>query len=237
MTKQVKFTSLLLLVTSITFAQQSVVNTSKSNVKDRAIIDTAKKPVTTTEQAKPQSIVITTRSNIKDRAIIDTAKKPVTTTEQAKPQSIVNTSRSNIKDRAIIDTAKKPGTTTEQAKTEQVNPPIKGVGVVVKKNPGGGASRVGTTNEKGEVILTIKETGDYTLILETPKIEGKAENQGGPVKGVKVGLGKNPPGGSTSFATSNNNGEVVFKNLEVGAYKVVVKKAAQSSDAKAKAED
>jgi len=52
MTKQLNLTSLLLLVTSLSFAQQSIVNTSRSNTKDKVVVDTVKKPLTTAEQSK-----------------------------------------------------------------------------------------------------------------------------------------------------------------------------------------
>ena len=42
MIHQLKLTILLLLVASISFAQQNVVNTSKSNVKDFVVADSAK---------------------------------------------------------------------------------------------------------------------------------------------------------------------------------------------------
>ncbi len=233
MTKQLNLTSLLLLVTSLTFAQQSIVNTSRSNIKDKVAVDTAKKPVTPTTQA---AVVTRSKSNVKNNKLVmvDSTKTPVTPTTQA---AVVSRSKSNIKDNKLImvDSTKTPVTTTEQART--ASNIIPGVGTVVKKNPGGGASRVGATNDKGEVVFTIKEKGDYTITLvndgggtATSNNNAAAMSKGGPVQGVKVGLGKNPPGGSTHFATTNDKGEAEFKNLEVGSYKIVVEQADRTTN-------
>ena len=45
-------------------------------------------------------------------------------------------------------------------------------------------------------------------------------SQGGPVKGVKVGLSKNPPYAIIARAVSDENGEVEFKNLAPGDYAI-----------------
>lgn len=194
MTKQLKFTSLLLLVTAITFAQ------------------------------KPQNIVNTTKSNIKDKVAVDSVKK--TNTDSVQNQ-IYNKSKSNVVNNRpiVLDSSKIK--TTEQARITGVS--IPNVGTVVKKNPGGGASRVGTTNDKGEVIFSIKEKGDYTITLVndsggvgTNNSNAAAMSKGGPVKGVKVGLGKNPTGKLIATNITNDKGEVEFKNLEIGSYTLLV---------------
>ena len=121
-------------------------------------------------------------------------------------------------------TATKPTTPAPQAIAAQVNPAVPGVGVVVKKNPGGGANMVlAPTDANGESTLTISKKGNYTFTITAPSaISNMAANQGGPVKGVKVGLGKNPPNGPVAMALPNEKGEVVFKNLPVGNYWVTV---------------
>lgn len=148
-------------------------------------------------------------------------------------QSIVNTTKSNTKDRVVVETSDKTVSSTLQAKQA---PPIPGIGVVVKRNPGGGASRVGTTNEKGEIMFSIKEKGDYKIILTydadvaATGNHASARSKGEGVKGVKVGLGHNPPGCCNESnccpkKITNDNGEVIFQNLEIGQYQIVVQKA------------
>jgi hypothetical protein len=93
--------------------------------------------------------------------------------------------------------------TAAGAETMQA-PPIKAVGIVVKKNPGTGANRAVPTDKDGIADITITERGNYIFTFVTlKKPDGTAQsgsdvkrvfNQGGSVKGVKVALGKNPPG-------------------------------------------
>ncbi len=73
---------------------------------------------------------------------------------------------------------------------QQVNPPIKGIGIVVKKNPGSGVSMVLNPTSEGRLAFSLTEAGDYTVNVQSLSVA----NQGGPIKGVKVSLGKNPPG-------------------------------------------
>jgi hypothetical protein len=54
-------------------------------------------------------------------------------------------------------------TFAQTAQRGEQDPPIPGVGVVVKRNPGGGASKAVVTNEKGQANITIKEAGNYTI--------------------------------------------------------------------------
>lgn len=116
-------------------------------------------------------------------------------------------------------------------KTEQVSPPVKGVGVVIKKNPGSGASKIsGSTNAQGETTIEITEKGNYTVKIQHPNAnnDGTGNTQaitkglGNGVKGVKVALGKNPSGNIIAVASTNDKGEIEFKDLEPGSYKVVV---------------
>jgi len=110
-------------------------------------------------------------------------------------------------------------------KTEQVSPPVKGVGTVVKRNPGSGASKIsGTTNAQGETTVAITEKGNYviTVLQPTPTGTAMTETNGGPVKGVKMGLGKNPSGLLVSSQPVNDKGEVEFKDLEPGSYTIKI---------------
>lgn len=206
MHKHLKLCTLFLLITTISFAQQSIVVTTRSNIKDKNVVDTTKKSVTPATQAKPQSIVNTTRSNIKDRVVVDSTKAAVTTTE--KTNGVV----------------------------------IPGVGLVVKHN----GNRIGTTNEKGELEIAIKEKGDYIFILSTggtmssSPTNTAAKSQGGPVKGVKVALGGNgccvqqsPCCGKEKVsAITNDKGEVGFQNLEPGSYLLMVHAATGGTSTK-----
>jgi len=114
------------------------------------------------------------------------------------------------------------------ATAQQYNPPIKGVGTVVKRNPGSGASKInGLTNEKGETTVEIAEKGNYIITVLQPTTTGTAmtETNGGPVKGVKMGLGKNPSGKLIATTTTNDKGEAEFKDLEPGSYTIKVQAA------------
>ena len=46
--------------------------------------------------------------------------------------------------------------------------PVKGIDVVVLKNPGNSAARTGTTNDKGEVEFAGLEPGSYSLTIVDP---------------------------------------------------------------------
>lgn len=95
-------------------------------------------------------------------------------------------------------------------------PPVKGIGIVVKKNPGSGASMVLNPTPEGRLAFSLTEAGDYTVNVQDLNVA----NQGGPIKGVKVSLGKNPPGAIIARGVSNDSGEVEFKNLTLGDYTI-----------------
>ena len=97
---------------------------------------------------------------------------------------------------------------------------VKGVKVALGKNPSGKIIMTTVTDEKGESEITIPEKGSYTITLNMPN-DGQAKSQGGPVKGVKVALGCNPPGCPPKNKISNSKGEVVFENLESGNYRII----------------
>ncbi len=51
------------------------------------------------------------------------------------------------------------------------NPPIPGIGVVVKKNPGGGASRGVITDASGTFSLSNLDNGNYQLFVDIPGLQ------------------------------------------------------------------
>jgi hypothetical protein len=121
-------------------------------------------------------------------------------------------------------------TTITFAQGVNQNPPVRGIGIVVKKKPSNGSAIKTKTNEKGEAEFKIKEKGDYVITLTEPNnTAAKTENHGDPIKGVKVGLGKNPPGAVVARATTNDNGEVEFKGLEPGSYYVTLELSGRCS--------
>ena len=124
--------------------------------------------------------------------------------------------------------------------------PIGGIVVKGGKNPGGNSINL-ITNENGEVIFPVTETGEYTLQITMPEAPGKsisekgvrgnkrtvrtytggrkneASNQnilaapGNPIGGIIVKGGKNP-GPRDMIVVSNQNGEVTFPVTEAGEY-------------------
>ena len=115
------------------------------------------------------------------------------------------------------------GSITSHAETEGVNPPVNGVGIVIKKNPGSGAPRV-TPNKKGQYEFTVTEAGDYVITL-TKLPTDAARTEGTGVKGLKVALGKNPSGAMLAKGVSDDKGNVEFKKLEPGSYFIVMTEA------------
>ena len=104
-------------------------------------------------------------------------------------------------------------TFAQTAQRGEQAPPIPGVGIVIKRNPGGGASKAVVTNEKGQANITIKEAGNYTIALT--QTQGKTAGE--PIIGIIVKCGKNP-GGSLMTVTTNEKGEAVLNDLEKGDY-------------------
>ena len=139
-------------------------------------------------------------------------------------------SMSSLKKLSILLCCSLLATQSAFAETEQVNPPLPGIGFVIKKNPGSGQRSVPATDAKGQTTVSITEAGDYTFTLT------RAEAQGGAVKGVKVAMGKNPSGRERPVSmVSNAKGEVTFKNLEVGNYTLLVVAAEAKAASKAPA--
>ena len=95
-------------------------------------------------------------------------------------------------------------------------PPVRGVGVVVKRNPGSGASIVLNPTPEGRTNFSLSEAGDYTVNVQDLSVS----LQGGPVKGIKIGLSKNPPNAIIARGVSDENGEMEFKNLTPGDYTI-----------------
>jgi len=56
--------------------------------------------------------------------------------------------------------------------------PVKGIDVVVMKDPGNSAARTGTTNEKGEVEFVGLEPGSYSLTIVGPSRQQKVRHGG-----------------------------------------------------------
>jgi hypothetical protein len=70
------------------------------------------------------------------------------------------------------------------------------------------------TSQDGQTTVTISERGGYTFTL--PALAAK----NGPVKGVKVALGKNPSGAALYVAPLTANKQAEFKDVEPGTYRV-----------------
>ncbi len=104
-------------------------------------------------------------------------------------------------------------TTITFARGVNAAPPIKGVGVVVKKNPGSSASKVVTTNNDGEVAIKITQAGDYTFTYPMPELLSKDEN-------IKLGLCNNKVGLVDNYYSPNTKGEIEVKNLKPGVYAI-----------------
>lgn len=108
-------------------------------------------------------------------------------------------------------------TFAQTAQRGEQNPPMPGIGVVVKKNPGGGASKMVVTNEKGEATLAIKEPGNYTLTLT--QTQGKSAGEPLPGLIIKGGCNVCP---KRFTVTTNEKGEADLKDLEKGDYTFTV---------------
>jgi hypothetical protein len=122
MTKKLKFTSLLLLVTSISFAQSIPVHDTTMHIYNSAIVRS--------------------KSNISNNrtAPTDSTKTPVRTTTQ--PKTAGQSFSSALKGKAgqngeevALDITKTPVTTTGQARTTLI---CKSCLSIIKKNSGGG---------------------------------------------------------------------------------------------------
>ena len=111
---------------------------------------------------------------------------------------------------------------------KQVTPTIKGVGTVVKKNPGSGASKLtAPTDQNGESTVDITEIGNYSIVPVYPKSSG-VDVAGEPIRAVKVGLGKSPAG-AIKYAKQEEDGSFSFNGLAMGSYKIVVLSATENT--------
>lgn len=90
-------------------------------------------------------------------------------------------------------------------------PPVRGIGVVVKKRPSNGSTKVVTTNNDGEVAIKITQAGDYTFSYPKPELLSKEEN-------IKLGFCNNKVGLVDSYYTPNSKGEIDVKNIKPGVY-------------------
>lgn len=100
---------------------------------------------------------------------------------------------------------------------------VSGVATTMKNtSTPSGSIKLGATNGKGRVNFDISQLGDYKFSFASTSTNGQnsiVAATGGPVKGVKVALGKNPPNAIVAFCIlPNNTTEAVFKNLVPGHY-------------------
>lgn len=136
---------------------------------------------------------------------------------------------------------------SEGASMAKPGNPIGGIIVKGGKNPGGGNLNL-VSNEKGEIVFTITEAGDYQFQLTAPeKPAGKSINEqgvkrnetaamakpGNPIGGIIVKGGKNP-GGNNINVVSNNNGQILLTNLEAGEYLLILHNPAPGTPANQK---
>lgn len=93
------------------------------------------------------------------------------------------------------------------AKGENTNP-IPGVGIVVKKNPGGGAAIVIPVSDDGNSTLPRLEDGAYGLVIRIPNesLPGKPQNLRG--RGVKI-----------TFSLTAKGGEITHNGKGAGSPK------------------
>lgn len=104
-------------------------------------------------------------------------------------------------------------------------------GIVVKGGKSAFAQTIYvTTDPSGDFTFTVTEAGNYNLSLatgENPLYQGGGQagnnplsqraNPGNPIGGIIVKGGKNPGGNMLTFET-NENGELVLKDLMPGTY-------------------
>jgi hypothetical protein len=124
---------------------------------------------------------------------------------------------------------------SEVASMAKPGNPIGGIIVKGGKNPGGNSFNL-VSNEKGEIMFTISEAGNYLLQITGPdQPAGKSISEQGvkrseaaamakpgqPIGGIVVKGGKNP-GGNTINIVSNNNGEILLTGLEAGEYLLIL---------------
>jgi hypothetical protein len=105
--------------------------------------------------------------------------------------------------------------------------PIPGIPYLLKSNGHGGKIGMGenkSTNGNNQIEFSITEKGDYTFTMKP--------TDGGPVKGVKVSLGKNPPGAIIKNIFTNEKGEVEFKGLEAGNYFIITERTTKEEPVK-----
>ena len=104
-------------------------------------------------------------------------------------------------------------TFAQTAQRGEQNPPAPGIGIVIKKNPGGGASKVVVTNKNGQANITIKEAGNYTIALT--QTQGKTAGEPLPGLIIKGGCNVCP---KKMTVTTNEKGEAALNDLEKGDY-------------------
>ena len=221
---------------------QSIVNTSKSNTKDHTTLTPAPTP---TPKSQDQSIINTSKSNVKDHTTLTPAATPTATppkvegrrpvptpTPTPRDQSTLNTSKAFIRVGATKDMvmivldlptpqafAYNPATGAIEPKSGEIQAvvnPIPGIGIVIKKNPGGGASiTVPTSGGKGELPKEAK-TGTYDLTVQIPQasLPGNPSTVQG--KGVTITFAMaKTPGGWVHAKGSGSPKAQGFKNVAI----------------------
>lgn len=167
--------------------EQSVVNSTKSNVKEhsRALVEQGpgtgaanprqpQNPATAAPAAE-QSIVNTSKSNTKDRA----AAAP------AAEQSVINTSKSNIKEHSRAVTIEGAGTEATDARQRHILATAAGVQERISRSPGEKAAllRAASPEAARAVLLRNGFTADQ---LAGASIVRAAAASGGDAKGFVI---------------------------------------------------
>ena len=128
--------------------------------------------------------------------------------------------------------------------------PIGGIIVKGGKNPGGEMKTIGTTNEKGELLVKIDEAGSYRIAVELPINEEVVDSNNAnintsrgnikqpkamittdnPKRGLVIRLGEGMGGALQPGGVTNENGELLLNFSKPGDYKIVIAPRAEAQD-------
>ena len=128
--------------------------------------------------------------------------------------------------------------------------PIGGIIVKGGKNPGGEMKTIGTTNEKGELLVKIDEAGSYRIAVELPINEEVVDSNNAnintsrgnikqpkamittdnPKRGLVIRLGEDMGGALQPGGVTNENGELLLNFSKPGDYKIVIAPRAEAQD-------
>ncbi len=192
---------------------QSIINTTKSNTKDKVTSDSVFTGGTNpTGQPQNQSIVNTSKSNTKDRVVNDSVFTGGTNpTGQPQNQSIVNTSKSNTKDRVIKDSVFTGGTNpTGQPQNQSIINTSKSNTKDRVANENNVLMQVfytGSNAELKNMKLSIKGNGeklpDGTPIVSGKVVTGKLAGNGAEATNIVI---SQPETGDMGSATTDKEG-------------------------------